>query len=238
MSYSTAINFLQQSDPILASLIDRVGPCQLDQVQQTGDLFAALSRAIIFQQLSTKAATAIHCRFLQLYSGTPTAADMLDTPEVLLRSVGISRPKIVYLKDLAEKTLKELPPLEVLAVMDDESIIKTLIQIKGVGRWTVQMLLIFRLHRWDVLPVDDLGIRAGIRKIYGLDQLPDRKTTEKLGQRWQPYSTIAAWYLWRSLDNQNAPVLSVQAKSLTSLDNEVLSGEAVEQSINPRKSNK
>lgn len=200
MSYSTSINFLKQADPVLAQLIDRIGSCRLDQVQQSGDLLSSLSRAIIFQQLSTKAATAIYRRFLQLYPGTfPIAADILATPEAVLRSAGISRPKISYLRDLAQKIL-ELPPLEALAAMDDESIIKTLTQVKGIGRWSVQMFLIFRLHRWDVLPVDDLGIRAGIRKIYSLAELPDRKTTENLGQKWKPYCTIASWYLWQGLE--------------------------------------
>jgi len=200
INYATAINFLQQSDPVLAQLIERIGPCQLDQAQQTGDLLASLSRAIIFQQFSTKAATSIYHRFLGLYPGTPTAADILNTPIDSLRSAGISRPKIAYLRDLAQKTLTELPSLEVLADLDDEAIIQALTQIKGIGRWSVQMLLIFRLHQWDVLPVDDLGVRAGIRKIYGLEGLPDKKTVEKLGQKWQPYSTIASWYLWRSLE--------------------------------------
>jgi len=184
----------------LGQLIERVGPCQLDQAQQTGDLLASLSRAIIFQQLSTKAATSIYRRFLGLYLGIPTAVDILHTPTDALRSAGISRPKIAYLRDLAEKTLAELPSLEVLATLDDEAIIQALTQIKGISRWSVQMLLIFRLHRWDVLPVDDLGVRAGIRKVYGLEGLPDKKTVEKLGQNWRPYSTIAAWYLWRSLE--------------------------------------
>ena len=201
MVYSDAINFLTQSDLILAQLIKQVGPCQLDQVQESGDLLSSLVRAILHQQLSTKAATTIHRRFLQLYPDTfPSATDILDTPDVTLRSVGISRPKILYLKDLAQKVLEDLPTLEELEKMDDESIIKTLTQIKGVGRWTVQMLLIFRMNRYDVLPVDDLGVRVGIKKVYGLDELPDRKTIESLAQRWKPYCSIASWYLWRSLD--------------------------------------
>lgn len=201
MDYSVAIATLKQSDPILASLIERIGPCQLYQVQQQGDLFYALSRAILYQQLSTKAATAIHYRFLQLYpDATPSAIDVLNTPDEVLRSAGISRPKILYLKDLAQKVLNGLPTLTELEAMDDEVIIEILTQVKGIGRWTVQMLLIFRLHRWNVLPVDDLGIRAGIRRTYNLPELPDKKTVEKLGQRWQPYCTIASWYLWRSLE--------------------------------------
>jgi len=203
MDYSIAIATLKQSDPILAPLIERVGPCQLYQVQQKGDLLFSLSRSILYQQLSTKAAAAIHHRFLQLYPGTPfpTALDILNTPDEVLRQAGISRPKVLYLKCLAQKVLDGLPTIAEFEAMDDEAIIQTLTEVKGIGRWTVQMLLIFRLHRWDVLPVDDLGIRAGIRRIYNLTELPDKKTVESLGQRWKPYCTVASWYLWRSLEN-------------------------------------
>lgn len=202
MDYSVALTTLKQSAPILAPVIERVGPCKLYQVQQKGDLLFSLSRSILYQQLSTKAAAAIHLRFLQLYPGTvfPTAWDVLNTPDEVLRSIGISRFKALYLKDLAQKVLDGLPTLADLAAMDDEAIIQTLTQVKGIGRWTVQMLLIFRLHRWDVLPGDDLGIRAGIRRIYNLTELPNKQTVESLGQRWQPYRTIASWYLWRSLE--------------------------------------
>lgn len=202
MDYSVALATLKQSDPILALVIERVGPCKLYQAQQKGDLLFSLSRSILYQQLSTKAAAAIHHRFLQLYPGMvfPTALDVLNTPDEVLRSVGISRFKVLYLKDLAQKVLDGLPTLADLAAIDDEAIIQTLTQVKGIGRWTVQMLLIFRLHRWDVLPGDDLGIRAGIRRIYNLTELPNKKTVESLGQGWQPYRTIASWYLWRSLE--------------------------------------
>ena len=201
MSYDAAINFLKQSDEVLRELIEQIGSCQLDSSQQNGDLFSSLARAIIHQQLSTKAAAAIYVRFLQLYPDTfPLATDILDTSDVTLRSVGISQPKIRYLKDLAQKVLEDLPTLEELETMDDESIIKILTQVKGIGRWTVQMLLIFRMNRYDVLPVDDLGVRAAIKKVYGLNELPSRQTVESLGQRWKPYCTIASWYLWRSLD--------------------------------------
>jgi DNA-3-methyladenine glycosylase II len=202
MDYLIAIETLKQSDPILANVIEIVGECKLSQVQQTGDLLYSLSRSILYQQISGKAAAAIHTRFLQLYphNQLPTALDILNTPDEILRGVGISRPKVLYLKDLAQKVLDGLPTLEELQAIDDEEIIKTLIPIKGIGRWTVQMLLIFRLHRLDVLPVDDLGIRAGIRKVYGLAELPNKKTVEDLGQMWKPYRTIACWYLWRSLD--------------------------------------
>ena len=136
----------------------------------------------------------------------------------MLRNVGISRQKVGYLKDLASKVLSGLPTLEELEVMDDESIIKILTQVKGIGRWSVQMLLIFRMNRCDVLPVDDLGVRAGIRKLYNLDELPDPKTIERLGQRWKPYCTIASWYIWRSLEfkapaHESSELTAIEARS-------------------------
>lgn len=204
MDYSIALTHLKQSDPILAEVIDQVGHCKLDQVKQTTDLLSALSESILYQQISGKAAAAIHRRFLQLYPGRPfpTAADILNTPDELLRGAGISRPKIAYLKDLAQKIQDGLPTLEELAAWDDETIIEALIPVKGIGRWTVQMLLMFRLHRWDVLPVDDLGIRSAMRRLYGLPDLPNKKTMLQLAEPWQPYRTIACWYLWRSLDGE------------------------------------
>lgn len=198
--YTIALSHLRSADPVLAAVIDRVGDCQLGQSQQTGDLFTSLTEAILYQQLSGKAAAAIHRRFLELYSNPPTANDMLNTTDERLRSVGISRPKIIYLKDLAQRIQTDLPTLEMVEAMDDETIVQTLTQVKGIGRWTAQMLLIFRLHRWDVLPVDDLGIRTAIQRLYNLPELPTKTTTEKLGNPWKPYRTIASWYLWRSLD--------------------------------------
>lgn len=200
IDYATAITSLKQSDPILAELIDRIGACTLNQSQDAGDLLFALSRSIISQQLSTKAAKAIHYRFLELYAGAPTPQAILDTPEEQLRGVGLSRAKVVYLKDLSQKILSGLPTLVELESLEDEAIVQTLTPVKGIGRWTVQMLLIFRLHRWDVLPTDDLGIRAAIRRAYSLEDLPDKKTIERLGKAWQPYRSIASWYLWRSLE--------------------------------------
>lgn len=202
MDYSVAIATLTQSDPTLASLIQQVGDCRLAQVQQSGDVLTCVARSIIYQQLSGKAASTIYQRFLQLYPEQPfpTATAILETPDEVLRSAGISRSKAVYLKDLAQQVLNGLPTIAELAQMEDEAIIQTLLPIKGVGRWTVQMLLIFRLHRWDVLPVDDLGIRAGIRHTYQLPDLPTKSQVQQLGQPWQPYRTIAAWYLWRSLE--------------------------------------
>lgn len=201
IAYDDAVNFLQQADPVLGQAIERIGLCRLDEAAQQGDLFSALSRAIIHQQISTKAAAAIYNRFLLLYPHQPpTAQDILYTPDEILRQAGLSRPKVAYLKDLAQKVVDGLPTLVELETIDDEAIVQILTQVKGIGRWTVQMLLIFRLQRQDVLPVDDLGVRAGIRKIYGLPELPHRQLVASLGQKWQPYRSVAAWYLWRSLE--------------------------------------
>jgi DNA-3-methyladenine glycosylase II len=203
IDYTMARASLQLVDTRLATVIDQVGDCTLQQGQQTGDLLTALSEAILYQQLSGKAAAAIHRRFLQLYPTVeaPSAANILNTPDELLRGAGISRPKIIYLKDLAQKVQDGLPTLAEINTWDDEQIIKTLTQVKGIGRWTVEMLLIFRLHRWDVLPVDDLGIRTAVRRLYDLPDLPNKKTLVQIGAPWQPYRTIASWYLWRSLDS-------------------------------------
>lgn len=203
MDYTIALTTLKNADPILATVIHQVGACRLHQQQSTGDVLSTLTQAIIYQQLSGKAAATIHRRFLQLYVDRPalTAIDILNTPDETLRGVGLSRAKAAYIKDLAQKVLDGLPTLVELEAMQDEGIITTLTQVKGIGCWTAQMLLIFRLHRWDVLPVDDLGVRAGIRNLYDLEELPDKKTVEEFGQRWKPYRTIASWYLWRSLDS-------------------------------------
>ena len=200
MDYSDAIATLKQADPVLGAVIDQVGECGLAAVQQSGDLLACVSRAIVYQQLSGKAAAAIHQRWLRLYPAAPTAQEILDTPDEGLRGAGLSRAKAAYLRDLAQRVQDGLPSLEALAELDDEAIVQTLLPIKGVGRWTVQMLLIFRLHRWDVLPVDDLGVRAGVRRVYGLSELPTPKQVAQRGLIWQPYRSIATWYLWRSLE--------------------------------------
>ena len=199
-AHAAATEYLKNADPILCQVIERVGACQLTQGAKT-ELLPEIAKAIIAQQISTKAAATIYQRFLQFYADEPlTAQALLKTSPEQLRSLGISRQKADYLVDLAQKSL-HLPSLEELEGMSDEDIIQALTQIKGVGRWTVQMLLIFRLNRQDILPVDDLGIRKAIHTLYALDELPDRKTIQRLGQLWQPYRSIASWYLWQSLVN-------------------------------------
>lgn len=200
MDYSAAVAFLKQADPRLAGVIERVGPCQLQP--EDGDLLHCLAKIILYQQLSGKAAASIHRKFMALYPGQALPADILNTPDDVLRSVGISRPKAMYLKDLARRMQEGLPTLEDLANLEEEDIVEQLTAIKGIGRWSVQMLLIFRLGRLDVLPVDDLGVRSAIYRLYRLESLPSRKTVAALGRPWQPYRSIAAWYLWRSLEVQ------------------------------------
>jgi DNA-3-methyladenine glycosylase II len=202
VDYTPAIAALCHADPILQALIQHAGECTLHQQQQTGELFPSLAKAIIYQQLSGKAAATIHQRFLALYPGVefPTAQDILSTDDELLRGAGLSRAKVIYVKDLARHVELGLPAIDDLHTLSDNEIIQLLTRVKGIGRWSVQMLLIFRLHRWDVLPVDDLGIRAGAKRLYQLPELPDKKTLERLAQPWQPYRTIASWYLWRCKD--------------------------------------
>lgn len=201
MNYLVAARYLKHSDPTLGQVIERVGACQLSSNKKTS-LLQELARAIISQQISTRAAAKIYQRFLEFYtdsdSVTLSAQALLDTPPEQLRSLGISRPKIRYLHDLAQKVLL-LPRLEDLETMSDGEIVQTLTQIKGVGCWTVQMLLIFRLNRPDVFPVDDLGIRKAVQKLYTLEELPSKNTLEKFGQKWKPYRSLASWYLWQSL---------------------------------------
>lgn len=195
--FTQAINHLTNTN--LAELIKQVGPCTLEP--RTGSLLDSLTRAIASQQLSTKAAATIHGRFLALYpDGPPSAAQLLATEDDRLRQVGLSRPKIRYLKDLAQHIEAGLPDLDRLAAQSDQEIIQTLTQIKGIGPWTVQMLLIFRLQRPDVLPVDDLGIRKAMQRLFQLDDLPKKDRMIDLAKPWEPYRSIACWYLWRSLE--------------------------------------
>ncbi|NET59496.1 MAG: DNA-3-methyladenine glycosylase 2 family protein [Symploca sp. SIO2E6] len=202
-NYDVATDYLQQSDPILGQLISKIGLYQLKSSSES-DLINAIAKGIISQQISTIAAATIYQRFLQLYlnygSTEEKAKAILATSEEKLREVGISRPKIRYLQDLAQKSLSDLPTLEQLEAKDDQEIIEIVTQVKGVGPWTAQMLLMFNLNRQDVLPVDDLGVRKAIKHLYNLTELPTRLSVAELGNKWQPYRTIACWYLWKSLE--------------------------------------
>ncbi|ACK68594.1 HhH-GPD family protein [Gloeothece citriformis PCC 7424] len=203
MNDQQALSYLQEADSILGEIIVQIGECKLGKTPSNSSLLEALAWAIISQQISTKVANKIYQRFLNFYNdATPlTAKNLLNTPEEDLRSLGISRNKIRYLKNLAKAVEDNLPPLYQLELMEDWEIIHLLTQIKGVGIWTAQMLLIFRLNRLDILPSADLGIRTAIKNLYQLPELPSPEIVEAIGYKWKPYRTIASWYLWRSLSD-------------------------------------
>ena len=158
-------------------------------------------RSIIYQQLSGKAAGTILSRFNSLYAGTPEPHAVLATRDEQLRAVGLSRQKIGYLRDLSSKVVTGELPLDAVHEMGDDDVIEHLVQVKGIGRWTAQMFLMFRLGRPDVLPELDLGIQNAIRRAYRKRKRPAPKDVRKIGAKWSPHSTVACWYLWRSLEN-------------------------------------
>lgn len=191
-------------DPSLAGVIERVGPCRLALEAQTTTPFDALLRAIVYQQLSGKAASAIHGRLLALFPAGLTPEQLLATGDQDLRGAGLSRAKIAALRDLATKSLDgAVPSLAALAEMDDLEIISRLTAVRGVGRWTVEMLLMFHLGRPDIFPVNDLGVRKGFMLVYGLAALPSPAELLEYGKRWKPYRSVASWYLWRAADTEN-----------------------------------
>jgi len=181
-------------------VIERVGPCRLTLRTEGAD-FDHLVRAIVYQQLAGKAAAAIHGRLLGLYGDRPpTPAELLATRVPRLRRAGLSRQKLSYLKDLARQVHSGAVPLDALRDLADEAVVEALTEVKGVGVWTAQMFLMFRLGRPDVLPVLDFGIRNAIRQAYGMRRMPKPVHMERIAAPWRPYRTVACWYLWRSLD--------------------------------------
>jgi len=192
---------LAASDAKLAALIARVGPCRL-QVEALASPFAALVESIVYQQLTGKAAKTIHDRLVALFPRRHVnPRRLLATHHRRLRSSGLSRAKVLALKDLATKTLEGVvPPLPALHTMDDEQIIARLTAVRGVGRWTAEMLLIFRLGRPDVWPVTDYGVQKGYARVFSRGRLPSPKLLLRRGERWRPYRTAAAWYLWRAAE--------------------------------------
>ena len=199
--YAKARRLLLRRDPVLAALIRKHGECGLAQAQRA-DHFSALVRAITGQQLSTKAASTIFARLVALMPDGLTPAALSALTDEQMRAVGMSRQKITYFRDLCGKALSGVVPLDALDQMSDEEVIVALTKIKGVGRWSAEMFLMFRLHRPDVLPVDDLGIVNAIKNVYRLRKRPNADRIRKIGAAWEPYRSVACWYLWRSLDNE------------------------------------
>jgi DNA-3-methyladenine glycosylase II len=200
--YVRAQRLLARRDAVLSALIRQHGPCGLAAAQRA-DHFSALTRAIVGQQLSTKAAATIYSRLLALMpAGTPAADALAALADEQLRAVGISRQKAAYLRDLADKVRSGALNLDALEAMSDEEVVTSLSQVKGIGRWSAEMFLIFRLHRPDVLPVGDLGIVNAVHRVYRLRKRPTADRIRRLGEAWRPYRSVASWYLWRSLDNE------------------------------------
>jgi DNA-3-methyladenine glycosylase II len=189
---------------VLARLIKQIGPLSVDQRKRgrPKDAYGTLIRSITGQQLSTKAAATIYGRLTELYDGrTPTPEEIIATDPQQLRAIGLSNAKAAYLRDLAEHIVDGELPVGELAELPDERVYEMLIAVKGLGRWTVDMFLMFHLGRPDILPVGDLGIRKAIQVHYGLEELPKAAEMEQIAEPWRPYRTLACLYLWESLDN-------------------------------------
>ena len=199
---SEPANHLSKIDSVMRRLIEEIGPCSLKPKVRRSP-FESLARAIAYQQLHDKAAESILRRFIALFPGRrfPRPDELLAMSRRSIRKAGFSRPKIMALRDLASKTLDgTVPTSRIINTLDDEAIITRLTEVRGIGRWTVEMLLIFQLGRPDVLPVDDFGVRNGFRIAYGRRAMPTPKQVLRYGRRWRPYRTVASWYLWRAAD--------------------------------------
>jgi DNA-3-methyladenine glycosylase II len=194
---------LMRRDPVLARIIKKHGVCGIKTGRES-DIFCGLVEAIVSQQLSTRAAATIYGRLRALLpnGGTPTPEALLPLSDDALRGVGLSRQKLGYMRDLSRKMLDGSINTAELQAMSDDEIVAELTKIKGIGRWTVEMLLIFRLTRPDVFPAGDLGIVKAVQKAYNLRKTPDVKRLTTIAERWRPYRSVASWYLWASLENK------------------------------------
>ncbi len=220
LDHSAACEHLSRVDRRLAKIIAKSGPCHLQQ-ETTQNIFEALLESIVYQQLNGKVAATITQRVKALFPqntkrlrtrrglvhGFPTPEQILAAPEALLRSAGLSQAKMLAIRDLAAKTLDgTVPTLRQANRMSDEELIERLDTVRGIGRWTVEMLLIFRLGRQDVLPVDDYGVRKGFAKMHKLAELPKPKELLAYGERWRPYRSVASWYMWRAAEMKDLPL--------------------------------
>ncbi len=197
---ATAKQYLKRHDPVMADLIQRVGHFNIETEFELSP-FEALLRAIVYQQLHGRAAATIHGRVLALFRGGVTPRKLLNREDDTLREAGLSRNKIMAVQDLAAKTLAgTVPDLDTLHTLTDDEIVERLTTVRGVGRWTVEMMLIFKLGRANVLPVADLGVRKGYQLAYNTDELPTAAELNAAGESWSPYRSVASWYLWRATD--------------------------------------
>jgi 3-methyladenine DNA glycosylase/8-oxoguanine DNA glycosylase len=198
--YAVAVRHLRRADPVLRRVIQRLGPCALDEERERNQ-FGALVDSILYQQLAYAAAKTIAGRFRKLFGDgrgrLPRPEELLCVPRHKLRAAGVSRQKIGYLRDLARKSSDGALRVGRYARIADEEVIENLTQVKGIGRWTAEMFLIFSLGRLDVLPVDDLGLQYGFKEAYGMRALPAAPTMQQLAEPWRPYRTVGTWYLWK-----------------------------------------
>lgn len=196
MSHKEATKFLKK-DPKLAKIIKKVGDYN---VKITKNRYQSLVEAIIAQQLSGSATESILKKFKKLFkSKFPKPVEVIKTPDSKIRSTGLSKMKIMYIKDLSKKIQSKKLNMKIISTKSDEYIVEHLTDVKGIGRWTAEMFLIFSLGRLDVLPVGDLGLKKGIQLMYSLKELPNEKEIERIAESWKPYRTVATWYLWKSL---------------------------------------
>ena len=210
VDHQPAMQHLRQVDPVMTRLIEQFGVCRLGKSPRRDSLLSGLGKAIIYQQISIKAANTVYSRFLGLYPGScfPDAATLLATSQADLRAIGLPPTKVRYLQNLAQAVLQGLPDLEALEPMPDEEIFRWLTAIKGIGPWSVQMLLMFQLRRWDILPVKDLGLQLAMQEQYDLSQRPSPQRVAAIAAVWQPYRTIGTWYLWQSRDASTRELLN------------------------------
>lgn len=204
MSIEKAEKHLKNVEPKFAALIKKYGPCVLVDEERESNIYQALMRAILFQQLSGKAASTIQGRLYALFPDheCPPADLLVNLTTEDFRAVGVSRQKAGYLLDLASKA-NTIPTPQELHQFTDEEIIDRLIPIKGVGRWTVEMLLMFTFGRMDVLPIDDMGVQEGFKRLFDLDHRPKKKEMEALAEFWRPYRSVGSWYMWRLCEEKN-----------------------------------
>ena len=227
LDHTAAIAHLASVDKKLAKIIAKAGPCKL-QPEETQSLFESLMEAIVYQQLHGKAAATILERVKALFpenmrrvrtrhgegAGFPSPEQLLAATPELLRSAGLSQNKMLAIRDLAAKALDgTVPTVRAAQKMSDDALVEHLTSVRGIGRWTVEMLLIFRLGRPDVLAVDDYGVRKGYAKMHRLDELPKPKELQALGEEWRPHRSVACWYLWRAAEMKDLPEPGAAAKT-------------------------
>jgi DNA-3-methyladenine glycosylase II len=201
-SFTAAAAEVARRDPVMAALMGRRGRFRLSK--PTTDHFAALAESILYQQLAGAAAAAIHGRFVALFDGELSPKAVLAVPEERLRGVGLSGSKATSIRDLAAKVSDGTVPLERIERLSDDEIVERLSVVRGIGRWTAEMFLIFQLRRLDVWPVDDYGVRQGYALAYRLKELPKPNQLEAEGDRFRPYRTVAAWYCWQAVHESRA----------------------------------